>query len=41
VQAAIAAGGRIVDDSQAPMRCTIASPDNHRVDIAGWADSMA
>lgn len=41
VRAAVAAGGRIVDDSQAPKWYTIASPDNHGVDIAGWADSMA
>ena len=41
VQAAIAAGGRIVDDSAAPKWWTIASPDNHGVDIAGWADSQA
>lgn len=38
VRAAIAAGGRIVDDSHAPQWWTIASPDNHGVDIAGWAD---
>jgi 4a-hydroxytetrahydrobiopterin dehydratase len=36
--AALAAGGRMVDDSHAPDRWTIASPDNHGVDIAGWAD---
>ncbi|KRA24754.1 hypothetical protein ASD65_10220 [Microbacterium sp. Root61] len=41
VRAAIAAGGRIVDDSQAPSWWTIASPDNHGVDIAGWADVEA
>ena len=41
VQSAVAAGGRIVDDSQAPKWYTMASPDNHGVDIAGWADSMA
>jgi 4a-hydroxytetrahydrobiopterin dehydratase len=38
VQAAVAAGGRIVDDSAAPRWYTIASPDNHGVDIAGWPD---
>jgi 4a-hydroxytetrahydrobiopterin dehydratase len=38
VQAAIAAGGRIADDSYAPRWWSIASPDNHGVDIAGWAD---
>ena len=41
VQAAIAAGGRIVDDRYAPKWWTIASPDNHGVDIAGWADTEA
>jgi len=41
VKAAIAAGGRIVDDSAAPKWWTIASPDNHGVDVAGWADSQA
>ena len=38
VHAAIAAGGRMVDDSHAPAWWTIASPDNHGVDIAGWTD---
>ena len=37
VQAAVAAGGRVVDDSNAPRWWTIASPDNHGVDIDGWA----
>lgn len=41
VQAAVAAGGRIVDGSRAPAWWTIASPDNHGVDIAGWADTEA
>jgi len=41
VQAAVAAGGRIVNDRHAPKWWTIASPDNHGVDIAGWADSEA
>ena len=40
VQAAVAAGGRIVD-SRAPKWWTLASPDNHGVDIAGWADTEA
>lgn len=40
VQAAIAAGGRMVVD-QGPRWWTIASPDNHGVDIAGWADFEA
>jgi 4a-hydroxytetrahydrobiopterin dehydratase len=38
VAAAIAAGGRIADDSHAPMWWTLASPDNHGVDIAAWPD---
>ncbi|NQX11343.1 4a-hydroxytetrahydrobiopterin dehydratase [Microbacteriaceae bacterium VKM Ac-2855] len=38
VRAAVAAGGRIADDSHAPKWWTLASPDNHGVDIAGWAD---
>jgi 4a-hydroxytetrahydrobiopterin dehydratase len=37
VQAAVAAGGRIAH-SDAPYSWTMASPDNHGVDIAGWAD---
>ncbi|MFF1634178.1 VOC family protein [Leifsonia sp. NPDC058248] len=41
VQAAVAAGGRIADDRSAPGSWTIASPDNHGVDIAGWADVEA
>ncbi len=38
VAAAIAAGGRVVDDSHAPGWWTLASPDNHGVDIAAWPD---
>lgn len=38
VDAALAAGGRLVDDSHAPRWWTIASPDNHGVDIATWPD---
>ncbi|WP_116998789.1 VOC family protein [Desertimonas flava] len=38
VQAALAAGGRLVDDSHAPRWWTLASPDNHGVDIAAWPD---
>ncbi|WP_159989478.1 MULTISPECIES: VOC family protein [Rathayibacter] len=38
VQAAVTAGGRIVDASEAPKWWTLASPDNHGIDIAGWAD---
>lgn len=37
VEAALAAGGRLVR-SNAPAWWTLASPDNHGVDIAGWAD---
>ncbi|MDQ1082469.1 MULTISPECIES: VOC family protein [Microbacterium] len=39
VDAALAAGGRLVDDSQAPAFWTLASPDNHGVDIASWLDT--
>ncbi|HSJ71556.1 MAG TPA: VOC family protein [Acidimicrobiia bacterium] len=38
VAAAIAAGGRIADDSHAPAWWTLASPENHGVDIAAWPD---
>ncbi|MBN9153633.1 MAG: hypothetical protein J0J05_06600 [Microbacterium sp.] len=38
VRAALAAGGRLVSDAHAPLWWTIASPDNHGVDIAGWTD---
>ncbi|WP_235008068.1 alpha/beta fold hydrolase [Microbacterium timonense] len=38
VAAALAAGGRIADDSHAPHWWTLTSPDNHGVDIAAWAD---
>ncbi|HEX6300353.1 MAG TPA: VOC family protein [Acidimicrobiia bacterium] len=37
VTAALAAGGRIAD-SHAPEWWTLASPDNHGVDIAAWPD---
>lgn len=39
VDAARAAGGRLVDDSHAPGWWTLASPDNHGVDIASWGDT--
>lgn len=39
VDAALAAQGRLADDSRAPMWSTLASPDNHGVDIAGWPDA--
>jgi pterin-4a-carbinolamine dehydratase len=38
VAAAVAAGGRIADDSHAPEWWALASPDNHGVDIAAWPD---
>lgn len=38
IAAALAAGGRIADDSHAPEWWTLASPENHGVDIAGWPD---
>jgi hypothetical protein len=39
VDAALAAGGRLVDDSYAPAWWTLASPENHGVDIATWVDT--
>ena len=39
VAAALAAGGRLADESHAPQWWTLASPDNHKVDIAAWPDS--
>jgi len=39
VKAALAAGGRLADDSHAPMWWTLASPDNHGIDIAAWTDT--
>jgi pterin-4a-carbinolamine dehydratase len=41
VAAAIAAGGRVADDSRAPEWWTLASPDNHGIDIAAWPDFEA
>jgi len=38
VEAALAAGGRLVDDSRAPLWWSLASPDNHGVDIAAHPD---
>ncbi|MEI5582440.1 MULTISPECIES: VOC family protein [unclassified Agromyces] len=38
VDAALAAGGRLADDSHAPDWWSLASPDNHGVDIASWTD---
>ncbi|MDM7829908.1 VOC family protein [Cellulomonas edaphi] len=39
VEAALAAGGRLVDDSYAPAWWSLASPENHGVDIASWTDT--
>ena len=41
VEAALAAGGRLVDDSNAPAFWSLASPDNHGVDIASWTDTAS
>jgi 4a-hydroxytetrahydrobiopterin dehydratase len=38
VAAALAAGGRLADDSHSPNWWTLASPENHGVDIAAWPD---
>jgi 4a-hydroxytetrahydrobiopterin dehydratase len=38
VAAALEAGGRLADDRHAPMWWTLASPENHGVDIAAWPD---
>jgi 4a-hydroxytetrahydrobiopterin dehydratase len=38
VAAAIAAGGRLADDTHVPDWWTLASPENHKVDIAAWPD---
>ena len=38
VAAALEAGGRLADDSHAPMWWTLASPENRGVDIAAWPD---
>ncbi|MET1051367.1 MAG: VOC family protein [Mycetocola sp.] len=39
VDAALAAGGRLADDSHVPDWWSLASPDNHGVDIAAWTDT--
>jgi 4a-hydroxytetrahydrobiopterin dehydratase len=39
VEAALAAGGRLSDDTHAPDWWSLASPDNHGVDIASWTDT--
>jgi 4a-hydroxytetrahydrobiopterin dehydratase len=38
VAAALEAGGRMADDSHAPYWWTLASPENHGIDIAAWPD---
>ena len=38
VAAALEAGGTIVDDSHAPHWWTLASAENHKIDIAAWPD---
>jgi hypothetical protein len=39
VAAAIEAGGRLADGTHAPQWWTLASPENHGVDIAAWPDT--
>jgi 4a-hydroxytetrahydrobiopterin dehydratase len=40
VEAALAAGGRLVEEhSRPPLWWTLTSPDNHGIDIAAWPDS--
>ncbi len=36
--ATLAAGGRMADETHAPDWWTLASPENHGVDIAAWPD---
>lgn len=38
VDAVLAAGGRIASDAHAPDWWTLASPDNHGIDVAAWGD---
>ncbi len=38
VAAALEAGGRLADSSHAPNWWTLASPENHKIDIAAWPD---
>jgi 4a-hydroxytetrahydrobiopterin dehydratase len=38
VAEALDAGGRLADGTHAPNWWTLASPDNHKVDIAAWPD---
>lgn len=39
VDAALAAGGRLADNKYAPAWWSLASPENHGVDIASWTDT--
>ncbi|MCY7411879.1 MAG: hypothetical protein LH471_02395 [Salinibacterium sp.] len=41
VDAALTAGGRLADDSHAPAWWSLASPDNHGIDIAAWTDTWS
>jgi len=41
VDAALAAGGRLADDSHAPAWWSLASPDNHGIDIAAYTDTWS
>jgi 4a-hydroxytetrahydrobiopterin dehydratase len=41
VQVVEAAGGRVVSGEFIPKTWTVTSPENHGVDIAGWADLEA
>jgi 4a-hydroxytetrahydrobiopterin dehydratase len=38
VAAALEAGGRLADGTHVPQWWTLASPENHGVDIAAWPD---
>jgi 4a-hydroxytetrahydrobiopterin dehydratase len=40
LEAAVAAGGRIVDDSHAPSHWTLSDPAGNRVRICGWPDGF-
>jgi 4a-hydroxytetrahydrobiopterin dehydratase len=41
IQAAVAAGGRIVNDAHAPGWWTLADPEGNEVDVAPWPDAGA
>jgi 4a-hydroxytetrahydrobiopterin dehydratase len=38
IEAAVQAGGRVVDDSHAPHWFTLADPSGNLVDLAAWPD---